>query len=151
MLAETPVLVAGERPSWRVMFSPLGNPQFRWLYLSNLCFFLGMGMQQTVRVWIAFELTGSENVFADRAERYPEISLEELTRAQPDVVFLATEPFPFNERHASELSEATGIDARRIRIVDGEFLSWHGSRTPDGVDYVATVMGEAREALRNTG
>jgi hypothetical protein len=76
--------------------------------------------------------------------RYPEIELVDLAAHAPDVVLLCTEPFPFQPRHADELSHATGIARERFRIADGEYLSWHGSRTPEGIDYAASLMREAR-------
>jgi MFS family permease len=37
--------------------SPLTMPQFRWLFSSNLLFFLAMEAQRLVRIWIAYDLT----------------------------------------------------------------------------------------------
>ena len=85
-------------------------------------------------------LAGGENVLADRAERYPAVSEAELAAAHPDAVLLSTEPFPFADRHAAELAERTGIARERFHIVDGELLSWHGSRTPAGIDYAERVI-----------
>ncbi len=85
-------------------------------------------------------LAGGENIFADRAKRYPEIEPAELTAGEPELVLLCTEPFPFAESHIEELAERTGLDRSRFRIADGEFLSWHGSRTPDGIDYAETLI-----------
>jgi hypothetical protein len=59
-------------------------------------------------------------------------------------VLLCTEPFPFEPKHADELAGATGLPRERFRIADGEYLSWHGSRTPDGIDYAAGLIAEAR-------
>jgi hypothetical protein len=56
-------------------------------------------------------------------------------------VLLSSEPFPFAERHADELAAETGLPRDRFRLVDGELLSWHGSRTPAGVDYAARLLG----------
>ena len=36
----------------------------------------------------------------------------------------------------------------RFRLADGEYLSWHGSRTPDGVDYAAGLVRAARSRPR---
>ena len=83
---------------------------------------------------------GGVNVFADRTERYPEITTGELAAARPDRVLLCTEPFPFEEKHKDELAQATGLERERFVIADGEYLSWHGSRTPDGVDYAERVL-----------
>jgi len=45
---------------WGRALSSLREPQFRWLFASNVAFFLAMGSQGVVRAWLAFELTGSE-------------------------------------------------------------------------------------------
>ena len=68
--------------------------------------------------------------------------------AEPDVVFLSTEPFPFKPAHADELAAASAIARDRFEIVDGELLSWHGSRTPAGIDYAEQVIDRVRTSGR---
>lgn len=85
-------------------------------------------------------LAGGLNVFGDTEERYPTITAEELAATDPTGVLLSTEPFPFDETYRDELVEATGLPVERFHIVDGELLSWHGSRTPAGIDYAETVI-----------
>jgi iron complex transport system substrate-binding protein len=85
-------------------------------------------------------LAGGQNVFGDRGDRYPTVTAEEIRAASPDVVLLSTEPFPFQDRHVQELAAATGVPRERFRIVDGELLSWHGSRTPRGIEYAGALM-----------
>ena len=87
---------------------------------------------------------GGRNVFASRPDRYPSITPEELGAADPHVVLLSTEPFPFKPSHADELARLSALPRDRLRIVDGEMLSWHGSRTPDGIDYAEQVIAGAR-------
>lgn len=87
---------------------------------------------------------GGENVFGGAEIRYPEFTLEQLAGSDPELVLLCTEPFHFEEQHCDELASLTGIDRVRIRVADGELLSWHGSRTPAGVDYAAALIREAR-------
>jgi ABC-type Fe3+-hydroxamate transport system substrate-binding protein len=87
-------------------------------------------------------LAGGENVFSAREERYPTVTAEELTEADPAGVLLSTEPFPFQDRHADELTELTGLPRDRFHLVDGELLSWHGSRTPRGIDYAESVIAD---------
>ena len=87
---------------------------------------------------------GGDNVFADHSVRYPTITDDDLRAADPDVVLLSTEPFPFKPAHADELSAASGIPRARFEIVDGELLSWHGSRTPAGIDYAEQVIDRVR-------
>ncbi len=81
------------------------------------------------------EQAGGVNVFGAHTERYPETSVAELVKLAPRQVYLSTEPFPFEAKHIAELAAATGWSAERFLIVDGEYLSWHGSRTPAGIDY----------------
>lgn len=92
-------------------------------------------------------LSGGRNVFGDRPMRYPVVEAEELAAAGPDAVFLSTEPFPFQPKHVDEISRRTGLAPEIFHIVDGEMLSWHGSRTPAGIDYAVEVI----EAARSTG
>jgi ABC-type Fe3+-hydroxamate transport system substrate-binding protein len=87
---------------------------------------------------------GGTNVFTTLGDRYPAITPDQLAAASPDVVLLSTEPFPFKPQHADELARVTGIDRSRFEIVDGEMLSWHGSRTPAGIDYAEQVVERAR-------
>lgn len=89
-------------------------------------------------------LAGGENVFAGQAERYPEFTPEQLGAAAPQLVLCCTEPFAFQPRHLDELAEQSGLPRERLHIADGEYLSWHGSRTPDGIDYAAGLIAAAR-------
>lgn len=67
---------------------------------------------------------GFVNAFS--AERYPEVSEKEIAAAQPELILLSSEPYPFKERHIAEFRNfLPGAD---IKIVDGEMFSWYGSR-----------------------
>ncbi|WP_179345614.1 ABC transporter substrate-binding protein [Winogradskyella ursingii] len=68
---------------------------------------------------------GFENVFKNKA-RYPEITLDDTMLKEADVIFLSSEPFPFNENHVAGLLEK--FPNKHIVIVDGELFSWYGSR-----------------------
>jgi ABC-type Fe3+-hydroxamate transport system substrate-binding protein len=89
---------------------------------------------------------GGVNAFGGASERYPAITPEELCAAEPALVLMSTEPFPFRESHADELSNLSGLPRERFLIVDGELLSWHGSRTPAGIDYAEQVIEQGRAA-----
>ena len=89
-------------------------------------------------------LAGGENAFAELEERYPVVTAEEIAAANPDAIFLCSEPFPFQDKHIEELVQLTGLPRERFHLADGEYLSWHGSRTPDGIDYAAGLIEAAR-------
>ncbi|MEO7964883.1 MAG: helical backbone metal receptor, partial [Gemmatimonadaceae bacterium] len=89
-------------------------------------------------------LAGGRNVFTQSADRYPSVTVEQLRNADPALVLLSSEPFPFTELHADELAELTQLPRQRFQLVDGELLSWHGSRTPRGIDYAESVIVAGR-------
>lgn len=89
---------------------------------------------------------GGSNVFGGYAERYPTVSVDDLVSSEPEAVFLASEPFPFAERHVVELMQATGWPRSRFELVDGQLLSWHGSRTLEGLRYAERLL-HARQRL----
>jgi len=63
-------------------------------------------------------------------DRYPQLDLSEETLAALDLVLLASEPFPFKPSHLAE------IGSDKARMIDGEMVSWYGSRAILGVDYL---------------
>ncbi|MFT7676812.1 MAG: ABC-type Fe3+-hydroxamate transport system substrate-binding protein [Planctomycetota bacterium] len=91
-------------------------------------------------------IAGGQNVFqggTSPSERYPAIMADELGSARPDLVLLPDEPFHFQPKHIAELSELSGLPRDCFLLADGERLSWHGSRTPSGIDYAAELMESA--------
>lgn len=85
-------------------------------------------------------LAGGQNVFATRPDRYPAISATDLHDADPLLILLPNEPFPFQDKHVEELATLTRLPRDRFRLADGELLSWHGSRTPRGIDYAESLL-----------
>jgi ABC-type Fe3+-hydroxamate transport system substrate-binding protein len=68
---------------------------------------------------------GVANVFADAAERYPTVTLDEVRAREPDVVLAPSEPYPFAERHVPLFDGVAPVV-----LVDGQDLFWWGARTP---------------------
>lgn len=75
------------------------------------------------------KLNKFENVFLQ--DRYPETNLEELKEKNIDICLLSSEPFPFKEEHKAKFLEI----AKTVKIVDGEYFSWYGSRLLEAMDY----------------
>jgi ABC-type Fe3+-hydroxamate transport system substrate-binding protein len=67
---------------------------------------------------------GYDNVV--QKTRYPEITVDTLAERQPDHVLLSSEPFPFKTEHVEALRQM--LPNANIRLVNGEFYSWYGSR-----------------------
>lgn len=70
------------------------------------------------------EICGLENAITEL--RYPEITLEQIQKANPSLIFLSTEPFPFRQKHITEF--LTICPLAKVILVDGEMFSWYGSR-----------------------
>ena len=82
---------------------------------------------------------GFTNVFADYL-RYPVVTVEELKSRRCDFIFLSSEPYPFREKDISELRN--DLDETRIRLVDGEYFSWYGSRLLKAAAYFKSLIPE---------
>jgi ABC-type Fe3+-hydroxamate transport system substrate-binding protein len=81
---------------------------------------------------------GVANVFADAADRYPTVTLDEARARRPDVVLAPSEPYPFRERHVPELAEVAPVV-----LVDGQDLFWWGARTPDALARLGARLADA--------
>lgn len=127
-----------ERRAARVRGAARGHPPATYAYL--IWREPIMTVNDDTFVAALLGLAGGVNVFGNAEERYPTITAEQLAAADPSGILLSTEPFPFDEKYRDELVEATGLPVERFHIVDGELLSWHGSRTPAGIDYAETVI-----------
>jgi ABC-type Fe3+-hydroxamate transport system substrate-binding protein len=79
---------------------------------------------------------GLHNAFSQ--SRYPEISAETLKEVAPEVILLSSEPYPFRDKHITEFKEL--CPDSEIRIVDGEFFSWYGSRMLDAPSYFRSLF-----------
>jgi|APTNR8051073442_1049403.scaffolds.fasta_scaffold08009_4 ABC-type Fe3+-hydroxamate transport system substrate-binding protein len=73
----------------------------------------------------------------DEPVRYPTVDLDERLLDRLDLVLFATEPFPFRERHVAEFRQAFPGHEQKARLINGEMLSWYGSRAIDGLAYLA--------------
>jgi ABC-type Fe3+-hydroxamate transport system substrate-binding protein len=73
-------------------------------------------------------------------ERYPEVMNQELITADPDVVLLSSEPYPFRERHFGEFKLL--LPGADVKLVDGELFSWYGSRLLQAPEYFEKLLNE---------
>jgi len=82
---------------------------------------------------------GFLNVFS-HTPRYPVIDEVQLKQANPSLIFLSSEPYPFKDQHIEEFREICP-DAV-IKLVDGELFSWYGSRLRHAVQYFLKLQEE---------
>lgn len=65
--------------------------------------------------------------------RYPRFAWSQQLVDQLDAVLLSSEPYRFTEEHADALERQIG---KPVLLVDGEMMSWYGSRALAGVRYL---------------
>ncbi len=82
---------------------------------------------------------GWENVLEEQI-RYPELSDEEIVRLQPDLIILSSEPYPYKEEHVQRYQKL--CPGAEVRLLDGEFFSWYGSRLVKALPYFQKVISE---------
>jgi ABC-type Fe3+-hydroxamate transport system substrate-binding protein len=81
-------------------------------------------------------VSGGLNVCAGAERRYPVVDLDTIARADPEVILLPDEPYPFAAGHRATLDPLEGtaaMRADRVHLVDGKALSWYGPRTAHGI------------------
>ena len=71
------------------------------------------------------------------AARYPALHGDEPWLANVQQVLLSSEPYAFGEAHVA-LAQALCPNAR-VRIVDGELISWYGPRAIAGLRYLRAL------------
>jgi ABC-type Fe3+-hydroxamate transport system substrate-binding protein len=84
---------------------------------------------------------GGENICGE-ATRYPIVTLHEIEAAQPEVILLPDEPYPFS---AEDLTDFYSLDvpaARedRVHLVDGKLLTWYGPRMAGSLTQLAALL-----------
>lgn len=87
------------------------------------------------------QLCGFKNAFG-HLSRYPEVTPELLQEANPQLILLSSEPYPFKEKHIEEFQHI--CQQAMIKVVDGEMFSWYGSRLLQAPTYLQGVIDEIK-------
>ena len=78
-------------------------------------------------------LIGWQQQTIDVDARYPAFEWTPALLAEIDEVILSSEPYRFTEVHVDAMEKQLG---KPVRLVDGEMLSWYGSRAIQGLQYL---------------
>ncbi|WP_426341833.1 helical backbone metal receptor [Pseudoduganella sp. S-14] len=65
--------------------------------------------------------------------RYPSFQWSDALGHDVDQVLLSSEPYRFTEEHVDALERQIG---KPVQLVDGEMMSWYGSRALQGIRYL---------------
>ncbi len=91
-------------------------------------------------------VSGAQNVFGDRRERYPVISLDEVAAAVPQVIVLPDEPFRFRKAHIEEFTrypEIPAVKHGRVHLMDGKLFCWYGPRIAGALRTLPALFEDA--------
>lgn len=69
-------------------------------------------------------------------QRYPVFEWNQDLLATIDAVLLSSEPYRFTQDHVDSLEKQLG---KPVQLVDGEMMSWYGSRAIAGLNYVRSL------------
>lgn len=90
---------------------------------------------------------GLQNAFdSHHGPRYFEVTVAEVARSGAEWTLLPTEPFPFHKQREAVQTWELGRCGRgdRVKVIDGEALTWFGVRTAEGLRVLAGVAGAVR-------
>ncbi len=97
--------------------------------------YMAVGTQTFINQMMLY--AGFENCLTE--SRYPSLTFEQITELNPEYILLSSEPYPFRDKHISELDKV--LPKTKVLLVDGELFSWYGSRLLKSPQYF--------KALRN--
>lgn len=72
--------------------------------------------------------------------RYPSFQWSDELLRDIDQVLLSSEPYRFTEEHVDALERQIG---KPVQLVDGEMMSWYGSRALPGIRYLQSLAAAA--------
>ncbi len=91
------------------------------------------------------ELIGWQHWISESTARYPVFQWNEELLANIDEVILSSEPYRFTDQHVDALERQIG---KPVRLIDGEMLSWYGSRAIKGLAYLGEISSESDKVRR---
>lgn len=83
------------------------------------------------------------------SRRYPEVVPGESAVSGVQRLLLSTEPYRFRERHLEEVASIPQWRGLPAQLIDGEMVSWYGSRAIRGLEYLARLRSGAGDAPRH--
>ena len=81
----------------------------------------------------------------ENKKRYPTISETDIIELKPDLLFLSSEPYPYNQEHIKYYQIV--LPNTQIILVDGELFSWYGSRMLHAPLYFSELRRTIENAL----
>jgi ABC-type hemin transport system substrate-binding protein len=110
--------------------TPKRHPSRRFLYMIWQNPYMIAGPDSYISRTL--ESIGWVNAY-EGTERYPALDIEAMAACKADIILLSSEPYPFRIRDAKKLKAQWPLAPRLARI-DGQMLSWFGTRTREALE-----------------
>jgi len=94
-----------------------------------------MSVSEDTYISKMLKLIGWQTMPIINEKRYPVFTPKELAQLDYELCLLSSEPYPFKEKHVTEINSIKP-SLSDVLLVDGEKLSWYGSRSLKGIDYL---------------
>ncbi|WP_151632195.1 helical backbone metal receptor [Noviherbaspirillum aerium] len=122
---------APKAPAQTVLYCIWKDP---WMTVSRDTYIARMLEEIGWRHWVSDAPAGA----AGGAARYPRFDWSDRLVGNIDAVLLSSEPYRFTEEHVDALERQIG---KPVQLVDGEMMSWYGSRAIAGLRYLRGLAG----------
>jgi iron complex transport system substrate-binding protein len=87
---------------------------------------------------------GGDHVLEQSTERYFALDPVDVAALKPDIMLFPDEPYHFKEADLqfwrNNFEDVPAVKDNRLRLCDGQDLTWFGARIPDALQRLAPVM-----------
>lgn len=126
--------------AWQTIHQSACHLQKKALYLIWRNPYMAAGTHTFIHSVLSY--LGFEN--ACQLPRYPTINLADYAGS---LVFLSSEPYPFQRKHIDEVKAHCQTD--HVYLVDGEMFSWYGSRMLQAAKYFRQLIPALQQNLQS--
>ncbi|MCP5363745.1 MAG: ABC transporter substrate-binding protein [Hyphomicrobiales bacterium] len=127
-----------DRAYERTVDAAMGTPERRVLYLIWKDPWMTVSRETYISRTLAIINWHTEPAIT--SERYPITLLNNQTLEDVDLVLFSSEPFPFKKQHLNQFRHDFPLHQTKARLVDGQMLSWYGSRAIKALDYLRSLL-----------
>jgi ABC-type Fe3+-hydroxamate transport system substrate-binding protein len=95
-----------------------------------------MTVSRDTYVAATLDLVNWRTLCHEDAVRYPVVTMTPAVIKQTDLFFFSSEPYAFTEADLDAFADEYGCPRDKLRLIDGEYCSWYGSRAITGLRYL---------------
>ncbi|BBH53922.1 ABC transporter substrate-binding protein [Fluviispira sanaruensis] len=129
-------------------FKSIKSPQFSFMYFIWRDPWMVAGDKTYISQML--NLAGFKNSIITEEDmnlRYPVLSEKTAQLKTTQFYLFSSEPYPFKKRHIEEFRQAYKLKNGQFLRVDGQNLSWYGSRTLKCLEYLRELKLESHKLL----